>query len=308
MEFGLSARVVSSTAFLPISEKEYEEIAEAKAGLLEALFVEEKFDLVVENYLELELCFLESTTKNMVLGNQDYQWFQVQRNLFNRRLVNLLSACRSYVDYSKQHIQMMLPKDENAVERIKSAFSNHYDSCLGYRAMEALRNFVQHRGFPIHAASYNAEWNRKGEESQSIYGLSVYTKTIYLREDGEFKTSVLEELERLGGRVNIKPLIRDYVAALGDVHAGLREMTKQSVETWDRVVLETINRFKTAFPDENSMKGLAAVLREEGEFKRPISVFSDLNEYRRMLQRKNGNLAMLGKRYVSGEVLNEKHK
>jgi hypothetical protein len=308
MEFGLSARVMSSTAFLPISEKEYEEIAEAKAGLLEALFVEEKFDLVVENYLELELCFLETTTKNMVLGNQDYQWFQVQRNLFNRRLVNLLSACRSYIDYSKQHIQMMLPKDENAVERIKSAFSSHYDSCLGYRVMEALRNFVQHRGFPIHAASYNAEWNRKDEGSQSIYGLSVYTKTIYLREDGEFKKSVLEELERLGGRVNIKPLIRDYVGALGDVHVDLREMTKQSVETWDRVVLETIDRFKTAFPDEGSMKGLAAVLREEGEFKQPIPVFSDLNEYRRMLQRKNGNLAMLGKRYVSGEVLKEKHK
>jgi hypothetical protein len=56
------------------------------------------------------------------------------------------------------------------------------------------------------------------------------------------------------------------------------------------------------------MKGLAAVLREEGEIKQPIPVFSDLIEYRRMLQRKNGNLAMLGKRSVSGEVLKEKYK
>ena len=71
---------------------------------------------------------------------------------------------------------------------------------------------------------------------------------------------------------------------------------------------ETIDRFKTAFPDEGSMKGLAAVLREEGKFKQPIQVFSDLNEYRKILQRKNGNLAMLGKRYVSGEVLKAKHK
>jgi hypothetical protein len=308
MGFGLSPRVVSSTAFLPISEKEYGEIAEAKAGLLEVLFVEEKFDLVVENYLELELCFLDSTTKHMVLGNWDYQGFQVQRNLFNRRLVNLLSACRSYVDYSKKHIQLILPKEKNAVERIKAAFKKHYDSCLGYRTMDALRNFSQHRGFPIHAASYNAEWDRKDEESQSIYGLSVYTKTSYLREDGEFKKSVLEELEKLGGRVNLKPLIRDYVAAMGDVHAGLREMTKQSVETWDHVVKEATDRFKTAFPDENSSEGLIAVLREENEFKRPIPVFNDLSEYRRMLQRKNRNLAMLGKRYVSGKVLKEKPK
>lgn len=34
MEFGLSPRVMSSTVFLPISEKEYEEIVEAKGGYL----------------------------------------------------------------------------------------------------------------------------------------------------------------------------------------------------------------------------------------------------------------------------------
>ena len=62
-------------------------IAEAKEGLFKALFVEEKFDLVAENYLELETCFLDSTAKNMVLGNQDYEWAQAQRRLFNRRLV-----------------------------------------------------------------------------------------------------------------------------------------------------------------------------------------------------------------------------
>ena len=70
MEFGLVPLVLgSSPCFVPIPEKEYEQIATAKAGLLESLFVEEKFDLVIENYLELESCFLESTAQIMILRN-----------------------------------------------------------------------------------------------------------------------------------------------------------------------------------------------------------------------------------------------
>jgi hypothetical protein len=303
MEFGLAPLVISSSAFVPISEKEYEEIATAKAGLLEALFVEEKFDLVVDNYLELESCFLDSTARIMVLRNQDYQWFQVQRNLFNRRLVNLLSACRSYVDYSKQHIHSTLKDDKNAVALIESAFSNHYDNCLGYRVMEALRNFVQHHGFPIHAVEYPQRWLGEGDDSQLRFGLSIYTKTMYLREDGGFKKAVLEELESLGGRVNLKPLVRDYVAALGGVHESLREMIRVSIETWDHVFLGAIDRFKSAYPDEGSEVGLAAVLREAGVLKRPVGIFGHIIDYRLALQRKNSNLVNLGKRYVTGEVV-----
>ena len=48
-----------------------------------------------------------------------------------------------------------------------------------------------------------------------MYGLSVYSETRYLREDGGFKNEVLEELENRGGKVDLKPLVRQYVAALG---------------------------------------------------------------------------------------------
>ena len=61
MEYGLKRLVLGSKAFVPISENEYCAISEAQAGLFEAVFVEEKIDLVVENYLELETSFLDST-------------------------------------------------------------------------------------------------------------------------------------------------------------------------------------------------------------------------------------------------------
>lgn len=304
MEFGLAPLDIGSSAFsVPISEKEYEQIASAKAGLLESLFVEEKFDLVMDNYLELESCFLDATARMMVLRNQDYQWFQVQRNLFNRRLVNLLSACRSYIDYSKQHIHSTLRGDDKAVMRIEAAFSLHYDNCLGYRVMEALRNFVQHQGFPIHAVEYPQSWQGEGDDSQLMFGLSLYTKTTYLREGGGFKNSVLEELESLGGRVDLKPLVRDYIAALGDIHNSMRQMLRPSHEAWDQVFLGAIDRFKSGNPSERSDVGLAAISRENDKLKHYIAVFRDIIDYRLALEGKNKNLMNLGKRYVTGVVV-----
>ena len=66
MEFGLARLVNDSDAFLPISEQEYHSISKAKEDLFRMLFLEETFDLVVENYLEMETCLLESAAQQMV--------------------------------------------------------------------------------------------------------------------------------------------------------------------------------------------------------------------------------------------------
>ncbi len=299
MEFGLQA--IGSSTFLVISKTEYDEMVIAKVKLLETLAVEEKFDLVVENYLELESCLLDVTARNMVLRTPKYHAFQVQRNLFNRRLVNLLSSCRSYIDYAKHNIRVMQPEDQGGAARIMLAFSDHYDKSVGYRVMEALRNHVQHRGFPIHAVTYTTGRGRK-EDDIWKFGLSIYAKISYLREDGEFKKSVLKELENLGGRINLKPMIRDYVAALGNVHDMVREMIRPSVEKWDRVISDAILRFKE-HSSESSVKGLTAVKRDQGELKCSVPIFIEITDYRKALQHKNGDLMQLGKRYVTGEVI-----
>jgi len=139
-------------------------------------------------------------------------------------------------------------------------------------------------------------------------GLSVYIKTTDLREEGGLKKSVLKELEELGGRVDLKPLVRDYVAALGDVHELWREMIRTSVEASDHVFLGAIDRFKSANPSVQSVVGLAAIARENGRLKHSHPIFRDIVEYRQMLQRKNQTLVNLGRRYVTGEALKKADK
>ncbi len=286
-----------------MKEDEYRELATSKAGLLEALFIEEKFDLLMDNYLELETTLLESTARHTVLRHQGYQWFQVQRNLINRRLVNLLSACRSYIDDSKQHARALFTGDQHAVERVFREFSDNYDKCLGYRVMEALRNYAQHHGFPVHAVEYGARWMEDSNSSGVRCGLMPYAKTAYLREDGEFKKSVLRELEALGERIDLRPLVRDYVAALGRVHEVIREMLRCKLESWEGVILGAISRIEPTFPSEDSASDLAVVVKEDKKATRLLSISEVFIDYRRHLQEKNRGLMSLGKRYITSEVL-----
>lgn len=303
MEYGVARLVLRSTAFIPIAEEEYLELAVSKAGLLEALFIEEKFDLLVDNYLELETTLLESTARHTVLRHQGDQWFQIQRNLLNRRLVNLLSACRSYIDHSKHHARALFTGDQQAVERISKEFSDNYDRCLGYRVMEALCNYVQHHGSPVHAVEYGATL-MEGSNSDGVRcGLMPYAKTAYLREDRKFKKSVLRELEALGDRIDLKPLVRDYVAVLGRVHELIREMLHCKLESWEEVILGAISRIESAFPNQDSANDLAIIAKEDKKTTQVSSISRTFIDYRRYLQEKNHRLMNLGKRYITSEVL-----
>lgn len=300
MEYGLSRFVHDSDAFLSISEEEYHAITEAKEDLFKILFVEEKFDLVVENYLELETCFLDSAAQHMVRGIQDYEWSHCQRRLFNRRLANLLSACRSYCDYTKKIIPDVLSDTVGAAARLETVFASHRETNFSYRFMEQLRNSVQHHGFPIHTVAYTSGWEGKDDDSRLVYGISIYAESASLQEDGKFDKCVLRTIDELGGSVDIKLHAREYVATLSDAHEQLREMTQRVVEAWDAKVLGAIERFRSAYPNESTAVGVVVVQREGQAIKGPVRIFDGFIKYRKALQLKNGSLVNLGKRFVTG--------
>ncbi len=90
MEYGLARRVLDTLAFVSFTESEFQEIKLAREGLRECLFMEEKFDLLIENYFELETTLFEIAARNMVRHQQDYRSIHLERNLIDRRIVNLL--------------------------------------------------------------------------------------------------------------------------------------------------------------------------------------------------------------------------
>ncbi len=305
MDYGLTRMVLDSTAFVHISVDEYQKMKNAKDALFESLFIEEKYDLVVENYLEFEGSLLESVARHMILSGQDYRWFQMERSLFNRRLANLLSTARMYTHHVKRHLTNIFATEEGEAPDIGTLFSDQYDTRLGYRAMEQLRNFVQHRGFPVHAVTYNSRWT-DGEKSELQFAVSPYLCPEDIRADRRFNKSVLEELEAFGERVDIKVLVRDYVEGIWAVHDKIRESLSPRIVLWEAALDGAFVRFQSQYPDEQSVIGLAAVARDErGQYSEPIQIFKEFLDYRRQLERKNGSLKNLVRRYVTSEIVEQ---
>ncbi len=303
LEYRLVRQVLSSQTFVPISKNEYQDILVAKEGLMESLYLEEKFDIVLENFYEYEVELLRLSTHQMLFSNLSYSKFHNEINLINRRIVNLLSACRLYIDHSSHHLSNIFNGDKSKKSEIKSNISNEYDTVLGYRVMEALRNYVQHRGFPVQRCTYNSKRVEGEGQDKLLFSITPHIDTEILNEDGKFKKSVLDELQKSGEVHDIKPLLREYIASISSIHEKNRTLLKDLVNDWEKLFNSKIEIFRQKAGKDESIIGLAAVAYEDNiRYISAVPIFLDPIEHRKELEKKNGNLASLVSRYVSSEV------
>lgn len=301
-DFGLARIVYGSNAFVAISELEYENIKTAKAVLSECLFIEEKFDFIVGNFFELEATLLQSSADDMILSGHDHRWFEVQRSLLNRRLMNLLTAVHAYVDHTHKHVRNIFGKDSDITRRIDAAFCREYDENLSYRAMDCLRDFVQHRGLAIHGVLWNSR--RKDKGNQILFSTTPVLVPDELRSDYKFKKSVLEELQALGERVDLKLLVRQYIECLWRIHSLIRHETAEEARRCEKVLSSAMDRFKQQNPNERSFVGLAALIQHgDGQRTGEIELFEDFFALRKHLCSKNADFENLASRYVTGEII-----
>jgi hypothetical protein len=304
MRFGITQLVMGSAGMAEISEQEYQAISLARRNLFEALFLEEKFDIVIENYYEYETELLSSASRFMLFGDQNPSQIQGERILISRRIVNLLSAGRLYLDQSAHHLSNIYGNNSTASSELEREKSTEYDARLGYRVMEALRNYVQHRGFPIHsvALSWHLVEQEPNKKNKYSYTATPLIKPAELEDDSGFKRAVLEDLKAIGDEVDLKPLAREYMECLSRVHDRIREILRSDVSDWETKIHSTIDRYKAALGEQAPIIGLAIVKEtEDGMYAEEESIFTEFLERRRKLEKKNGILTSLALRYVTGE-------
>lgn len=297
---GTSDRVVQ------ISKSQHDATVEAKAALLECLFIEEKFDLVIENYLELEMTLLECALGYLAAPLLDNQRADTDRALFNRRLVNLLSGAGTYADQVRdRHVPRVLP--EAGAAAIRAAFSKEHDDRLGYRAMVALRNHAHHFDAPVHLVTYPSRRVERQSGDVLAFTVNPCLQPEDLRRNPKFKRSVLKELDALGQSVDLKPLVRQYVEGLWAVHAQIRELVAPLIREWEAILELAKSTFLAGGNDERSAFALAAVtLREDDTYETSVHLPTQFNGYRRFLEAKNARLDNLALRYVTNETADGK--
>ena len=233
--FEITRLVINTEDGIPINENEFDEVKQAKTSLFESLFIEEKFDQLVESYLELEVELLQLAARHMVSVDFDYEKGKAGMSLINRRLQNLLSTCRVFIDHAKHHASSLFGKESAEYETFERSFKDNYDAHLAFRVMEALRNYSQHCDWAV----TNTHWDIQpvGEDLSKIrFSISPKLRIASYEKDGNFKATVLEELKETFGdvaEIDLMLMVRKYLSCLAYIYKVLRVLAKDKVKKWE---------------------------------------------------------------------------
>lgn len=300
MEYGLMRLAGATQSFLPITVAEYEELRGAKVGLLHSLAVEEKFDHVVENFLELETALLQTALAFMVHPDLGSHRFHRERTLLDRRLMNLLTAVKTYVDQVPSHVEGVAPE---AKSRVQAAIVAERDGRCGYRVTLALRNYVQHHDSLVHLVSYGSRLPDAVPGTRVEFTVNPYVHPERLRFDermNKWDQAVLDGLRERGEQVELRPLVRDCLEGLWAIHSRVRVEVAQSNQDLEVVLRAAEAKYRERCPEEESSLGLAAVVRGSDEMRlEEVPLTWEFTGYRAYLETKNTALAGLGRRYVT---------
>lgn len=300
MEYGLTRLVLEEETFVEITPEYYHSALEARSKLAIVLTVEEKLTLILENYLEFENELLSAVQNELVFGSHDWSEFMSQLNTFNRRLMNLLTAARTYLYHIEHDLNALYGSESAQGKSITEQTNRQYETLLGYRVMEAVRNYIQHRALPIFGAEHWGSWNVDPSRRTTVNVVTPYLSVEKLREDGKFKKSVLSELEKLGNKIDIKHHVREYMEGIGQVHHHFRDTVAADVERWDQIIIDSIDRYKAV--GGQKVVGLALVSRQAGEIVESRTISQNSIDRRKWLQRRTRNVTHYTKHTVSSSV------
>jgi hypothetical protein len=283
-----------------ISSEDFDLLKTARTHLFEALSIEEKLNLVLENYAEFEQELFNCSVNNMLFQDDDWSSSVNEIHVANRRIINLLTTGRLYIDQVSHNIRSIYGADSEQEKVFKKQTSQEYDSDFpGYRVMEAMRNYVQHRELPIRGLSKNM---RRIEKESEVFMKRTITLSIdinTLSEDKKFKKQILTELQSLGESVEFTPLVRQYLGSIGKIHLKIRELLSSDLLVWEKQIQHHLSQYQesTGYVD-----GLRAVVIDESNTAETISVFEDVIKRRQMLENKNRYLTHYSFHFISSEA------
>lgn len=294
MKYQLTLAILDPHQELEIDKERFDFLKRARHTLIEALALEEKYEILISNYLELEQQIVRQAVVAQVRTQSDYSEFFEFRMIFNVALVNLLTAARLYVDQFPRHVRDCLA-DESQLALAKSWLNQAYDSAFEYRFMEALRNHVQHNGVPLHWWSVGSKRTDKGLREFSV---SLCAEKKHLAEDTEFKKTVLAECDE---KVDLLFAARVYMQSLSEVHSKARDAISNSVAIARLAAQEEQDRYQSSSSGtEDRLLGLEAQAVENDRIIERVPLLLQWDDVRKKLQMKNPLLRNISNSFASG--------
>lgn len=179
--------------------------------------ITEAYIICIENYNQFELKILEEAVKSLSYNTYNHSSSLIKRASLQAPLIGYLSGARGFID-SSHHLLKKISKRE-----FYESYSNlsHwiYDNDIYYAFAEALRNYTQHTGLPLHKVVYNFRApppppHNTGHSSNE-YSMDLWIDKQALMESGSFKKKALNEMP---SNINLTLAIRHHMSGIGTLH------------------------------------------------------------------------------------------
>lgn len=297
MHYFLRLPLDEDSPSLPIDPRMFSLLKSSKAILTEALEIEEEYEIMVSNYIDLEKESLNASISYGVLHRREHADFFDARLALNRRLLNLLTSVRLYNDRLTSHCCACLPEETGIKERVESLRITEYERNFDYRFMDALRNYVQHRATAVHHTMFGRRLAspRNIDSLVEIYSSFSADKEV-LASDPHFKKQVLNEIP---DKVDLISASRGYIESLSSIHINVRQMTTKSVNQARSRIQAAIDNYRAVYKKDFVV--LHAYVFDEETRIDEISLFLNWDDIRIHLQRRNKQLRSLKKSYITGQ-------
>lgn len=293
---------VEPSVAIKITKSDFDKLKLSRKALVSAKAIEEKYDLLVANFLELEKEILTQLAEQMILNQDSYQDSYELQSILDRRVVNLLTSTKLYYDQIEKHVRACMNGNSDYGKQAKSYFSAQYDSYFEYRFMEALRNHVQHYGLAVHSISLPIKWVGANEERQLINQMKIYATKVELSQDGDFKKAVFNEMSE---KVELIKAIRTYVGCLSSVHQSIRALIHVNVSLSRANIEDVIHKYKEV-NSGNAIGLFAYTVDVDDPSDEPVEKFPlllDWDNVRLSLVNKNRAFPSIDRWHVSGSCI-----
>ena len=300
MGFVLFRRRPSTHEVVPISTSKADQLIQAHTSLSSLLDIEEVWDCLVNNYFDLELDVITVALGRMISLGQDFSSYHKTRLGHARRLSNLLSSARSYLDHTPQHLRKIAISDYDLSADFVCKTREVYDGNFDYRLMEALRNHAQHGGLPLHGTSFQGR-RVAGELGSSLsFKSSASIDIVELRKSAKFKASILAELEGVTEAIDVISAVRGYMENLSKIHESLKAASDDMILKWSDVITDAVGYYETK--TDSRCDGLF-IMDTDAEIQTSDYYFSGtVAERIRSLRSTNSSLVNLKKRFVTNQI------
>lgn len=237
--------------FHEIMEKEFNDISDFYDFILHNVWIEEKFSILAENYMEIEKDIFESYNAIKATNGDNEKQRSICNNLItlcNRRLLNFLCSARMYLDQTAHDLSTIDNQIKSDMQKqFKSETRSLYDSYMGYQIMELFRDISQHQCMPIEKIIAYIPFSSWTSDYMPIiveFNLGILKNYSTFLSKVKKKFKIAELLDYKTDNLNIVPYIREYFQCLCLLHKKYRTITEKTLTHSINSIETILNNYK----------------------------------------------------------------